>query len=142
MLDKEYKEFIAADLEALDGTAEEIMAMLEHSIVLFIGDLGAGKTSLIKRLLQKKGIVDVASSPSFSIINEYRTQDDQAIYHFDLYRIESVEEAFSLGIEEYLYSGQLCLIEWPQIIMDYVDPPYHVLKIEVLQNNDRRILFA
>ena len=142
MLDKEYKEFIAADLEALDGTAEEIMAMLEHSIVLFIGDLGAGKTSLIKRLLEKKGIVDVASSPSFSIINEYRTQDDKAIYHFDLYRIESVEEAFSLGIEEYLYSGQLCLIEWPQIIMDYVDPPYHVLKIEVLQNNDRRILFA
>lgn len=142
MLDKEYKEFIAADLEALDGTAEEIVAMLEHSIVLFIGDLGAGKTSLIKRLLEKKGIVDVASSPSFSIINEYRTQDDQAIYHFDLYRIESVEEAFSLGIEEYLYSGQLCLIEWPQIIMDYVDPPYHVLKIEVLQNNDRRILFA
>ena len=142
MLDKEYKEFIAADLEALDGTAEEIMAMLEHSIVLFIGDLGAGKTSLIKRLLEKKGIVDVASSPSFSIINEYRTKDDQAIYHFDLYRIESAEEAFSLGIEEYLYSGQLCLIEWPQIIMDYVDPPYHVLKIEVLQNNDRRILFA
>lgn len=142
MLDKEYKEFIAADLEALDGTAEEIMAMLEHSIVLFIGDLGAGKTSLIKRLLEKKGIVDVASSPSFSIINEYRTQDDQTIYHFDLYRIESVEEAFSLGIEEYLYSGQLCLIEWPQIIMDYVDPPYHVLRIEVLQNNDRRILFA
>ncbi len=84
------------------------------------------------------GSSDVGSSPSFSIINAYNC-DDVMVYHVDLYRLDTPEEAFQLGIEEYLYSGDYCFIEWPQLIYDYIEPPYHILRIDVLEDFKRKL---
>ncbi len=135
-------EFILTTEEEIDGLAAKIMAMFEHQIVLFIGDLGAGKTTLVKAMLRQINPDEKTSSPSYSIINEYADQEGQAIYHIDLYRLDNIEEAYNLGIEEYLYSGRLCLIEWPQIIEDLLDSNYHLIKIEIMENNQRRITFS
>ena len=106
--------------------------------MLFIGDLGAGKTTFIKQLLRELGSTDLASSPSFSLINEYSTKS-AAVYHIDLYRLEDATDVFNLGIEEYLYGKNFCFIEWPQIILEYLEKPYHILKIDIIENNARKI---
>ncbi len=85
----------------------------EYRIVAFRGDLGAGKTTLIKNMCNFLGVKDNVTSPTFSIVNEYESADKQRVYHFDFYRLESEEEAFDMGIEDYFYGENLCLIEWP-----------------------------
>ena len=107
------------------------LGLNNHTIVTFKGDLGAGKTTLIKTLCQKLGVEDNISSPTFSIINEYKAKN-RAIYHIDLYRIETIEEAIDIGIEEYLYSGGLCLIEWPKIIESLLPEKYLHIEIDNL----------
>ncbi|MBL4707541.1 MAG: tRNA (adenosine(37)-N6)-threonylcarbamoyltransferase complex ATPase subunit type 1 TsaE [Flavobacteriales bacterium] len=94
------------------------------NIISFRGDLGAGKTTLIKNICNFLGVKDEVTSPTFSIVNEYETHNKKTIYHFDFYRLESEEEAFDMGIEDYFYSTKLCLMEWPS-------------KIEGLLPNDR-----
>jgi tRNA threonylcarbamoyladenosine biosynthesis protein TsaE len=88
----------------------------EYRIVTFRGDLGAGKTTLIKNMCNFLGIKDAVTSPTFSIVNEYESADSQTVFHFDFYRLESEEEAFDMGVEDYFYGGNLCLIEWPSKI--------------------------
>ena len=88
----------------------------EYQIIAFRGDLGAGKTALIKNMCNLLGVIDNVSSPTFSIVNEYESGEELKVFHFDFYRLESEEEAFDLGIEDYFYSGNLCLIEWPSKI--------------------------
>ena len=88
----------------------------EYQIIAFRGDLGAGKTTLIKNICNLLGVIDNVSSPTFSIVNEYESGEELKVFHFDFYRLESEEEAFDLGIEDYFYSGNLCLIEWPSKI--------------------------
>jgi tRNA threonylcarbamoyladenosine biosynthesis protein TsaE len=101
----------------LPNVAREIAAQLkEVSVWLFHGDLGAGKTTLIKALGQELGIEDAMSSPTFAIVNEYHSQQYQAVFHFDFYRIKSELEAFDIGVEEYFDSGHPCLIEWGEKI--------------------------
>ena len=119
----------------------KVLENFDHKLVLFIGDLGAGKTTSIKCLLKLLNCHDLGSSPSYSIINEYASDHDK-IFHIDLYRLESEHEAFRLGIEDYLYSGKYCFVEWPQIIFDYLEEPYHILKIEISENNSRKISLA
>lgn len=125
-----------ADLQARAG---EILAALKHKRVLLTGDLGAGKTSLVKALTKKMGILDKPSSPSFSLVNVYRLKHGEEVFHIDLYRIENIEDAFNLGIEEYLYSDNWCFIEWPQIILDYIEEPYHVVRIDIGEDQSREI---
>lgn len=102
----------------------------------FIGNLGAGKTTLIKTLARKLGVVDNISSPTFSYVNSY----DDRIYHFDCYRLKNMEEALDFGFEEYLDSGKNCWIEWPQVIEPLLPIPYLEIRIEHTQNNSRDIL--
>ncbi len=92
-----------------------------HKLWCFHGEMGVGKTTLIKELLLQLGVQDLVSSPSFSIVNEYKTQDGKSIYHFDFYRIKSVEEVYDLGFEMYFDSGNLCLIEWPEKIDEILE---------------------
>lgn len=92
-----------------------------HTIWCFHGQMGVGKTTLIKQLLLELGVKDLVSSPSFSIVNEYKTEEGKSIYHFDFYRIKSVEEAYDLGFEMYFDSGNLCLIEWPEKIAEILE---------------------
>lgn len=119
----------------LDSVAQVIDAILDlgekYSIWTFEGDLGAGKTTLIKGLSEKLGITETVSSPTFNYVNDYEGK----IYHFDCYRIKDVEEAMSFGIEEYLDSGKLCWIEWPDVIKPLFLGEY--LKIQILHNADQ-----
>ncbi len=115
--------------------AEVIRIGSKIPVWTFEGNLGAGKTTLIKMLAKKLGIVDPICSPTFSYVNEY----DHKIFHFDCYRLRSVEEALDFGLEEYLDSGKMCWIEWPQIIESIIPHPRLEIVIEHAQNISRNI---
>ena len=108
-------------------------------IILFEGELGVGKTTIIKAICNHLHVIDNVSSPSFSIINQYLTFDAHTLYHFDFFRIKSVEEALEIGTEEYFYSGNLCLIEWPSKVKSLI-PRNHVLVNIDVEANESRVL--
>jgi tRNA threonylcarbamoyladenosine biosynthesis protein TsaE len=110
----------------------------DQSIWLFDGNLGAGKTTLIKAICKQLGVSEMVNSPTFSLINEYVAQE-QFIYHFDLYRLQSEEEGWDIGMEEYLESGKLCLIEWPEKMAPVYDWPHLRIKIVVNEEETRTI---
>ena len=101
----------------LPKVAEAVLGELRgRSVVLFRGPMGAGKTTLISRIAAALGAEDTVTSPTFALVNQYEGEGGRRIYHFDFYRINNVEEALDLGYEEYFYSGELCLVEWPEKI--------------------------
>jgi tRNA threonylcarbamoyladenosine biosynthesis protein TsaE len=100
-------------LHELSEIAKEVIDNSNHKILLFYGDMGVGKTTLIKEILKQLGVKDNVSSPTFSLVNEYHTTNEDKVYHFDFYRIEDEEEALDMGVEEYFYSNNWCLVEWP-----------------------------
>jgi tRNA threonylcarbamoyladenosine biosynthesis protein TsaE len=113
--DVQMKKYNLRSLADLDATAKEFLIDFSSSrIFAFHGELGAGKTTFIKALCAELGVKDAMSSPSFSLVNEYHDANGNPIYHFDLYRLKSPEEAFDIGMEEYLYSGNYCFVEWPE----------------------------
>lgn len=100
----------------LGEVAEKLLQLSKgRRIWLFEGDLGAGKTTLIKHICEKLGVLNAVQSPTFSLVNEYSTHEGSPVFHFDLYRLKNIREAFEIGIEEYLDFGNYCLIEWPAI---------------------------
>lgn len=127
-------------LEELDFLARKLISKFKHKIVLFEGDLGAGKTTFIKSLVKELGSRDEVNSPTFSIVNEYSIPNDK-VFHFDLYRVKSEDEALDFGVEEYLDSGRFCFIEWPEIIMDLLEDNYHTIKI-ISEAGQRTIIFS
>jgi tRNA threonylcarbamoyladenosine biosynthesis protein TsaE len=103
--------------DALDDAARKLIDVYSGSRIFAIyGEMGAGKTTLIKAICRALEVDDVTSSPSFGIIHEYRTRPGDSIYHFDFYRIENIEEVFDIGYEEYLFSGDYCFLEWPELV--------------------------
>ncbi len=109
---------------------------------LFFGEMGSGKTTFIKKLCGEMGVMDAMSSPTFSIVNEYRTDDDKRVYHFDFYRIKNEAEAYDIGTEEYFHSGDLCLIEWPEKIPSLIPPEHAEVSIAVENQNERTIALS
>ncbi len=107
-------------------------------IFAFYGGMGAGKTTLIKRLAERLRVTDNVSSPTFAIINEYLTESDHRIYHFDFYRIKDLQEAMDLGYEDYFYSGDYCFVEWPEIIEALLPDDTVRVKINVDEDSGRR----
>jgi len=105
----------------------------------FWGELGSGKTTFIKALCNELNIIDIASSPTFSIINEYKTSTGETVYHMDMYRINSLEEAFDIGIENYLMDENYCFIEWPEKIKELLPPDVVSVNISVLKDKSRMI---
>ena len=110
----------------------------DKDIICFYGEMGVGKTTLIKVLCEKLGVKDNVSSPTFSIVNEYILSEDQSIFHFDFYRMEKEEEAFDMGYEDYFYNGDLCLIEWPEKVKSII--PEDIMRIDITKNKDQRII--
>jgi tRNA threonylcarbamoyladenosine biosynthesis protein TsaE len=110
----------------------------DQKIFLFYGDMGAGKTTLIKSLCKQLGSDDNVTSPTFAIVNEY-TGAENNIYHFDFYRLKNQSEAMDIGFEEYLYSGKYCFIEWPEKIPDLLPLHYVTVKIQAQDDNSRGI---
>ncbi len=132
------KTFRIRELAELDAVAELLSELvLSHTILLFRGGMGAGKTTLIKSLCSRLGVADDMSSPTFSIVNEYES-DRGPVYHFDLYRIEREEELFDLGAEEYLHSGYLCLVEWPEMAPGLFADRHVSIRIEL--EGDMRVI--
>ena len=110
----------------------------DKDIICFYGEMGVGKTPLIKALCEKLGVKDNVSSPTFSIVNEYVSLDGESIFHFDFYRMEKEEEAFDMGYEDYFYNGELCLIEWPEKVKSII--PEDIMRIDIIKNKDQRII--
>jgi tRNA threonylcarbamoyladenosine biosynthesis protein TsaE len=111
----------------------------QYRVWLLHGEMGSGKTTFIKSLCQGLGVKDATSSPTFSIVNEYKTADDKKVYHFDFYRIKNEAEAYDIGTEEYFYSGNLCFIEWPEKIPSLI-PPEHIDVSIVVENQKHRTI--
>lgn len=125
------------DTAALPAAAKEFAALMgDETVYAFYGEMGAGKTTFIRELSRALGVEeDLANSPSFSIINEYRSDTTaELIYHFDLYRLESVEEALEIGVEDYFDSGALCLLEWPERIEPLL--PDDTVRVNITINPD------
>ena len=116
------------------ATASLLSYIKEASVVAFYGKMGAGKTTLIKELCRQLGVTSVVNSPTFSLVNEYHTKDGETIYHFDFYRINKLEEVYDFGYEEYFYSGNLCLIEWPELVEQLL--PDDTLKLLIEEKPD------
>lgn len=135
------REFEIDDVDQLEKVAQWLRQWIGHtgaSVVAFYGEMGSGKTTLISEICDQEDVVQTPSSPTFAIVNGYTTQDLRNIYHFDFYRIQKLEEAFDFGYEEYFYSGDLCLIEWPELIEDLLPEGTLKIGIEVL-SEDKRI---
>jgi len=127
-------------LSELSAAAEAIINFApDNKIFLFYGDMGAGKTTLIKTLCEVLGIDEPVTSPTFSIVNEYRG-NGKTIFHFDFYRLKTQTEAYDLGYEEYFYSGAYCFIEWPEKIPDLLPDHYMKINIKVTGENSREAI--
>ena len=137
------KEITANSLEDLERVAEEVISSLDgRTVVAFCGAMGAGKTTLISAIMEYLGSADSVTSPTFALVNQYNTRGGEAVYHFDFYRINRIEEVFDMGYEEYFYSGNLCLIEWPELIEDLLPEDAMVVRIEVLSPTKRKFTIA
>ncbi len=127
-------------LEALPEAARELLSSFPgEKVFAFYGTLGAGKTTFIKEICRQLEVVDTVSSPTFALINEYMTADDERVYHFDLYRIKNASEALDIGFEEYVYSQEYCLIEWPEKISHYLPDNHVAVKINEDNEGNREI---
>jgi tRNA threonylcarbamoyladenosine biosynthesis protein TsaE len=130
---------IIFSLAEIDAVAEKILTENPKKILLFNGSMGVGKTTLIKSLAKKLGVTDATSSPTFSLVNEYQINGNQFIYHFDVYRLKNEMEALDMGIDEYLYSGNWCFIEWPENIPNLIPEEHSTITIELLPDGKRRL---
>jgi tRNA threonylcarbamoyladenosine biosynthesis protein TsaE len=128
------------NLLSLPEIAKKVIDLCaKEKIWVFKGEMGAGKTTLIKSIGSCLGIRDQISSPTFSIINEYQNENSDVFYHFDFYRIEEASTVLDLGIEEYFYSGNYCWIEWAEKIAEYIPEDFMLIKIEVQEEGERLI---
>lgn len=124
------------DLDHIKEAAREFIGQMgDDTVFAFYGKMGAGKTTFIKALCKLLGVEDEVNSPTFAIINEYRSETTaELIYHFDFYRIKKLEEVYDLGYEDYFYSGALCFIEWPELVEELL--PLDAKKVTITENGD------
>jgi tRNA threonylcarbamoyladenosine biosynthesis protein TsaE len=127
------------DLNQIPVIAKEIISSAKYKIILFYGEMGSGKTTLIKEILKQLGVEDIVNSPTFSIVNEYHSRKGEIIYHFDFYRIENEEEALDIGIEEYFYSNNWCFVEWPDKVENLLPLESVAIHLTINQGNTRTI---
>ena len=128
-------------LEHIHEAAREfIAAMGDNTVFALYGKMGAGKTTFIKALCQELGVEDVVTSPTFAVINEYRSDiAGELIYHFDFYRTKKLEEVYDMGYEDYFYSGALCFIEWPELVEELLPGNTIKVTIEELEDGSRKL---
>jgi tRNA threonylcarbamoyladenosine biosynthesis protein TsaE len=135
--------FSCNTVQDLQPVAAKLLTVFPDARVFaFFGRMGAGKTTFIQAICRELDVADIVQSPSFAIINEYKTRSGEPVFHFDFYRIKKLEEIFDLGYEEYLYSGSYCFIEWPESMEGLLPEGVKKIKIDVIQPDEsRRIEF-
>jgi len=133
-------EIIIKDKKHLHSAAKELLKHFgENRIFAFYGSMGAGKTTIIKAICELLGAVDIISSPTFTLVNEYRTSAGDALFHIDFYRIKKQEEVFDFGIEEYLTGESYCFMEWPELIEEIL--PSETIRVKItVDDHEQRIL--
>ncbi len=131
-------EIIIKDKRHINAAAREL---LKHTggrkIIAFYGSMGAGKTTIIKAVCENLGAIDYATSPTFTLVNEYKTESGNSLFHFDFYRIKKTEEVFDFGIEEYFTGESYCFLEWPELIEDILPEETLRIRIEVKDDGQR-----
>ncbi|MEI6554782.1 MAG: tRNA (adenosine(37)-N6)-threonylcarbamoyltransferase complex ATPase subunit type 1 TsaE [Paludibacter sp.] len=128
-------------LKTINQTAQKFIDQIgDRTVFAFNGKMGAGKTTFIKSICETMGVKETVNSPTFSIVNEYEAADGRIIYHFDCYRITKIQEALDLGTEEYLYSGNLCFIEWSENIAPILPDSLINVDIEEMENGSRKVI--
>lgn len=135
------KEIIIPSIDKIPEAAQLFVeAIGNRKVFLFYGHMGAGKTTFIRAICEALGVEDVINSPTFAIVNEYSTTEGRQVFHFDFYRINKVEEAYDFGCEDYFYSGQLCFVEWPEMIEPLLPADAVEVHISEQEDGSRRVV--
>ena len=129
---------IQYNIEQVETVAKQVIEAATSKIILFEGDIGVGKTTLIKTLVSLLGSDDLVSSPTFSLVNEYKGINDN-IFHFDLYRVEEEEELYNFGIETYIYSDDYVFVEWPNLLKPLLQDQFTTINIKLSENSAREL---
>lgn len=130
------------NLEALQQATDEfVAAMGDYTVFAFYGKMGAGKTTFVKAICEELGVEDVITSPTFALVNEYTAGNGDPIYHFDFYRIKKIDEVYDMGYEDYFYGGNLCFLEWPELIEDLLPEDCTKVTITVEEDGSRSVEF-
>ena len=133
---------IKFSLDQIEQVAQKIIAENPNKVILFHGEMGVGKTTLIKQLCKYLGVQGATSSPTFSLVNEYEAANNQLVYHFDFYRLNKETEALDMGIDDYLYSGNWCFIEWAEKIPNLIPDSHSVITISLLSDGKRELILS
>jgi tRNA threonylcarbamoyladenosine biosynthesis protein TsaE len=131
-------------LEKIQEAAKNFVAnMGDNTVFAFYGKMGAGKTTFVKAICEELGVEDTITSPTFAIVNEYRSNlAGELIYHFDFYRIKKLDEVYDMGYEDYFYSGAICFIEWPELIEELLPSNTVKVSIEELESGEREVILS
>jgi tRNA threonylcarbamoyladenosine biosynthesis protein TsaE len=133
------KTYTAQGVDNLKVVVEKILSdFSDKKVFALYGEMGAGKTTLIKEFCKALNVSDNTSSPTYSLVNEYNAKTEEKVYHFDLYRLKSLKEALDVGCEEYFFSGNYCFIEWPQLVEDIV--PWDTVRLSVVREGDSSVV--
>ena len=136
-------EIIIKDKQHLHTAAKQLLKQSgNNKLFAFYGAMGSGKTTFIKAICESLGAIDIVSSPTFTLVNEYRTSDGESIFHIDFYRIKKQEEVFDFGIEEYLTGDSYCFMEWPELVEEILPPETVKVKISVDKYEQRLLLIS
>ena len=130
------------NLSDIDTIAKKFVEnMGNRKVFAFYGEMGAGKTTFIKAICGALGVTETITSPTIAIVNEYEKEDGDPIFHFDFYRIKDIDEAYDFGYEDYFYSGNICFIEWPQLVEPLL--PENVVKVQIeIEDNEQRTILV
>lgn len=130
---------ITYSLDDLPTAAREILDNVNSKFLVFDGEMGVGKTTLIKELTKQLGVKDIANSPTFSLVNEYQTEEGEQLFHFDFYRINSEEEALDIGVEDYFYDDAWCFVEWGEKVKNLLPLNIDTISITRIDQNQRKL---
>ena len=130
---------IIYSIDEIQEVSKKIIAENPNKIILFHGNMGVGKTTLIKALSKELGVNDATSSPTFSLVNEYQIDKNQYVYHFDVYRLKNETEALDMGIDDYLYSGNWCFIEWAEKIPNLIPDAHSIINLSQTADGKRHL---